>query len=349
MKKLLFSLLLFTSFNSWAQDPQFSQYYLAPLLLNPALTGTGECYRAGVNGRTQWTGLPTRSFNTVSVFADLNYPDVRGGFGLLLLHDDIGTPKLSSNEVSGFYAFHVPISSYFDIRFGIQGTFVSRSLDYSQLIFEDQFSGTTLTQPTTADQVTTGDRVRYGDVSAGTVIYGEHRYWLGFAAHHLTRPEQSFYIPESRLPIKYSIHGGYNFYLKHSRYQKEEDWPRIVPSFLYKAEVKFDQLDVGVYYIKDPILLGIWYRGIAVKEHEGIRNNDALIFQAGIRHLSYVIAYSFDLTTSRLGIVNTKGSHELTIVYNFCLGWPHRKKPPHRVRELPCPDFQRSLKYKGSF
>jgi len=40
-----------------AQDPHFSQFYAAPLYLNPALAGTSAGnYRVGVNYRDQWRG-----------------------------------------------------------------------------------------------------------------------------------------------------------------------------------------------------------------------------------------------------------------------------------------------------
>ena len=40
-----------------AQDPQFSQYYAAPLYLNPAFTGSEMLPRIGANYRNQWPGI----------------------------------------------------------------------------------------------------------------------------------------------------------------------------------------------------------------------------------------------------------------------------------------------------
>ncbi|MEM7297033.1 MAG: type IX secretion system membrane protein PorP/SprF, partial [Bacteroidota bacterium] len=37
-----------------AQDPQFSQYYAAPLYLNPGLVGINQKGSMGINYRTQW-------------------------------------------------------------------------------------------------------------------------------------------------------------------------------------------------------------------------------------------------------------------------------------------------------
>lgn len=352
MKKLLFIFAFFLKTAIYAQDPQFSQYYSAPLILNPAMAGATDCYRVGMNARTQWVGLPGGAFNTASVFMDLNYPDYRSGFGLLALHDNIGTPRLSSNEISGFYSFLVPVSKMVNFRLGLQGTFVSRNLDYSRLIFEDQFSGIVVTNPVSNDRVRNYNSVRYGDFSSGILLFGEEKYWLGFAAHHLFEPEQGFYH-SSRLPMKFSIHGGLNFYKKsrsryHAHFPQQEKF-KIIPTFMYKSQAKFDQLDLGIYFIQAPLLLGAWYRGIPIKKDDNIYNRDAIDVQIGFQHNDFSFTYSYDFTISRLNIRNTHGSHEISVVYLFCMDWPRRRKPPRHVRKLPCPDFQRSLKYKGNF
>ena len=346
MRIVLLVIFVFSCFRSLAQDPQFSQYYNAPLLLNPALAGETDCYRVGMNARSQWTGLPGGSFSTASVFIDMNYIDLRSGFGLLALYDVIGTPRMSSSEISGFYSFLAPVNKLINFRFGLQGTFVSRKLDYSRLIFEDQFTGIAVTKPSTQDEVNNHNSVAYADVSSGVMLFGEEVYWLGFSAHHLTRPQQGFYL-SSHLPIKYSLHGGLNLETK-KRYRSHVP-TRIVPTFMYKSQGKFDQLDIGLYVIKAPVLLGLWYRGIPIKKDENIFNKDAINMQLGFEYNRFSFTYSYDITISRLMLKNTMGSHEISMIYLFCLDWPKRKKPARRVRKLPCPDFQRSLKYNGNF
>ena len=58
MKKL-FTLIIFLGY--WAtllaQDPEFSQYYAAPLYLNPAFTGTTADHRFIANFRNQWPNV----------------------------------------------------------------------------------------------------------------------------------------------------------------------------------------------------------------------------------------------------------------------------------------------------
>jgi type IX secretion system PorP/SprF family membrane protein len=349
MKKNCLPFILFLSFiitGSLAQDPQYSQYYSSPLLLNPALAGSGDCYRTGLNARTQWTSLPGGAFNTGSFFIDMNYPDLRSGFGLSFMRDVIGTPRMSSNEISGFYSFALPFHPMFNVRMGLQGTYVARSLDYSRLIFEDQFDGIYLTDPVTSDPIRNYDKTRYADFSTGIVFFGEDSYWLGLSAHHINQPDQAFYRSESRLPVKYSIHGGWNFVTNKKSPDKAT---RIVPTFMYKSQTKFDQFDLGIYAIKGHLLLGAWYRGIPVKYDEKIRNMDAVIGQIGTHIGDFSFTYSYDFTISRLDIKNTHGSHEISLLYEFCANWPRRKKPSRHVRRLPCPDFHKSIKYDQNY
>ncbi|MBC7388576.1 MAG: type IX secretion system membrane protein PorP/SprF [Opitutaceae bacterium] len=350
MSRILHYILILCVSELMAQDPQFSQYYSAPLILNPALAGETECYRVGFNARNQWTSLPGGAFNTASVFVDFNAPALRSGFGVLALHDEIGTPRMSSNEISGFYSFLASFSSQVNLRMGLQGTFVSRSLDYSKLVFEDQFSGTRVSNSVSSDAVRSFANKQYGDFSSGLVLFGEDTYWLGFSANHLLKPQQGFY-KESRLPIKYSFHGGYNFQIKsRAKMKKQVDVIKIIPTFLYKGQGKFDQMDIGIYLIQAPLLVGLWYRGLAVKNDYRIPNQDAVNAQLGILIRNVTLTYSYDFTLSKLSNTNTKGSHELSFIYPFCSDWPPRKRiPPKHVRRLPCPDLQRSLRYEGTF
>ena len=59
-----------------AQDIHFSQFYLSPLNLNPALTGVMNCnIRLTANYRNQWASvLKSNAFNTYSVSYDQRIP-----------------------------------------------------------------------------------------------------------------------------------------------------------------------------------------------------------------------------------------------------------------------------------
>lgn len=340
---LCFLLALCLPSHTMAQDPQFSQYYAAPTYLNPAFTGATPCYRITSIGRSQWAGLQN-AFNTAALSADFNHPGLRSGFGIQALHDNAGDARLTNNEVHGLYSYYIPVNDHLNIRFGLSAGVVFRSIGYNGLLFEDQYTGTALTADESMDPTTAHQQQSYFDVSSGVVFFDEDKYWFGIATHHLTRPEQAFYEAQadSRLPIRYGVHGGYNFYFKKGlKKYNQETLLRVTPTFSYKRQARFDQLDLGVYFIKNRYLFGVWYRGIMAKQDFNIRNNDALVLQAGIQLDQFSIQYSYDITTSRLSHLNTFGSHELSVTYTFCLDWPPNTKPSKNVRRIPCPDFQK--------
>jgi type IX secretion system PorP/SprF family membrane protein len=179
-------------------------------------------------------------------------------------------------------------------------------------------------------------------------MFGEDKYWLGFSVHHLLEPQQGFY-QGSNLPMKFSIHGGWNFYkVKETRTWEEKEETIFIPTFMYKAQNKFDQLDLGLYIIKAPWIIGGWFRGIAVKSDFKIWDRDALDLQVGRQFNNFSLTYSYDLTLSRLSMANTWGSHEISLVYIYCRK-SDKKKPAKRIRKLPCPDFKRSIRHKWNF
>src|SRR3569623_68854 len=85
-----------------AQDLHFSQYYNAPLLVNPANTGFNPDYdyRVGGNYRNQWASVGN-PYKTMSVWGDTKlfanrFEDGWMGVGVSLLKDVAGSGSLSS-------------------------------------------------------------------------------------------------------------------------------------------------------------------------------------------------------------------------------------------------------------
>ncbi|MBM3426354.1 MAG: type IX secretion system membrane protein PorP/SprF [Bacteroidetes bacterium] len=81
-RQLLALLVMLLLFNSGrAQDFQFSQFYAAPLYLNPALTGISQETRMGTVYRNQWPGLDYQ-FTAFTAYVDHYSFDQKSGVGL---------------------------------------------------------------------------------------------------------------------------------------------------------------------------------------------------------------------------------------------------------------------------
>ena len=76
LRPLVLSLLIFSSFCLSSQDIHFTQFYMSPLNLNPAMTGVMNCKtRMIANYRNQWAAvLAANAYNTYSVSYDQKIP-----------------------------------------------------------------------------------------------------------------------------------------------------------------------------------------------------------------------------------------------------------------------------------
>lgn len=325
-----------------AQDPQYSQFYANPLYLSPAFAGSSLVPRVGVNYRNQWPALDA-TFVTYSASFDYYFPRVNSGVGLIINRDQQGFAKLNSTDVGAQYAYQLQLGERVALRAGVQLSYVMRSVNFFDLTFGDQYTDRGFTGgPSGEPLLDNAANLSYFDFSSGGLLYSD-RAWLGVSGHHLNRPSQSFVDGDSRLPIKMTVHAGYKFPLDNETRSglaqnvlaREKS---ISFATLYKAQGKFDQFDVGTYLTYEPVVFGLWYRGLPIKKTElGLNNNDALIFLVGFKQEGLSIGYSYDLTISNLG-TSTGGAHEISASYEFPAAQPKRRVP-RSARRLPCPKF----------
>ena len=86
-KQIILSVFaILAGISALAQDPQFSQFYQAPLYLNPGFTGITQQQRFVVNHRIQWPNLP-QAFSTYAASYDIFVDELRSGFGIMATTD----------------------------------------------------------------------------------------------------------------------------------------------------------------------------------------------------------------------------------------------------------------------
>ena len=317
-----------------AQDPQYSQYYANALYLSPAFAGADQNSRAIFATRYQWPGLDA-AFVSNTFSADHFFTHYKSGIGLIATTDYFTAAKMRSSEIGAIYAFQTKLFRKVVFRPALQLSYVSRSIDFGKLTFGSQYNNKGFQGGSTHENFN-NNTVAYLDVSAGGLVYSNN-YWIGFSTHHLNTPDQSFIKGESALPIKVSLYGGYKFSFtpewRKKHINPDED-KSITATFLYKAQGKSDQLDIGVYGRYNVAVVGLWYRGIPVKLYEGeSSNNDAMVFLIGFVHNGFSMGYSYDYTISKLGRTSA-GSHELTLSYAI------KNKPSKKIQKRPvCPKF----------
>lgn len=335
MKRLIIA-LLFICFGTGlfnpvkGQDMQFTQYWSAPMYLNPALTGFNVCGRVSSNVRNQWPAIGS-GYVSQLLTIDHYFINHNIGSGLMFANDYAGAGKLRTMAVSGSTAYELNVSRELTFRFGLQGGFIQRSVNINDLLFADQIArGGNV--PTLENSV---QKVFMIDFAGGGMVFYK-KFFGGMTLHHLTRPDETLLEDEAIRPAKFSVHGGAKFKIGPETDDEEKEQMYLTPTFNYRAQLRYDQLDVGLYYSKYIYNIGIWYRGIpGFKSYKpGYPNNDALCFIFGISKNRFNVGYSFDATISWLR-GSTGGAHELSLAYQLCK--QKRKKKKRAV--VICPKF----------
>jgi type IX secretion system PorP/SprF family membrane protein len=318
-----------------SQDIQFSQFYNVPTYQNPAFAGSAHAPRAILHNRLQWPGLEA-NFNTVFLGVDHFFSKYNSGVGLYFLSDWAGKSSISTKELHLQYSYDLPISKSYSIRAGLQGGGVYRNLNYNGLTFPNQWDNKGYLGDSTFGPT---DALFYADLGAGAILYGD-RLWGGLSFHHLNQPNQSVYGDVARLPVKFAFTGGYRIPINSSSHNMAylHDAPSVsvTPTFHYKAQGKSDQLDIGIYGEYNALLAGAWYRGIPVKNYDvKVPNNESVVLMIGWKYKDIAMAYSYDITVSKLNDARPGGAHELNITY---IHGKHTKQ--HKpMKRLPCPSF----------
>jgi type IX secretion system PorP/SprF family membrane protein len=324
---------------TFSQDIQFSQFYAAPIFLNPAMTGATELTRIGINYRNQWPGL-NHSFNSYSAYIDHYVFDYNSGIGLIINGNRESLAQLATNEVGIAYSYNLKISEDINWRFGGQASFITRDAYFGDLVFGSMIdigSGTIGGISDELSGIALDYNHRFMNYHFGT-MFTTRNAWLGLSAHNITEPNVSFVDDGiSALPVKYSVHGGYRFQLGYgainNTFSNTRQERSLSLGFNYKQQAPFNQLDVGAQLFLDPLVVGVWYRGLPTKYN--LPNNEAIIGLVGVSLPSGIdIGYSYDFTISNLNLRNSGGAHEISMRYSFLWGDPKNRN--QRARTIPC-------------
>lgn len=319
-----------------SQDIHFSQFYMSPLNLNPAMTGVNNCKNRFVaNYRNQWASvLQSNSFNTYSVSYDQKTPVGREdyfGVGGTIWGDVAGASRFGSTQgrISASYAKKMAgyrkKASYLVI--GADAGLTQRRISQEDLLWPGQINGGV------GGEIQDSDFL-YGDISAGllwfSVIDKYTNWYLGAAIHHLNRPNISFQNTDARLYSRYTIHGGGQFQMK----------PKIslLPFAVFMAQGPHRELNFGssVRFALGPSRLsnqswqvGAWYR-LGVQEDDQFDSegnpinqtaihSDAVIVSTRFNYENFGIGFSYDLNVSELsGGGTANGAFEFSLTYDIC-------------------------------
>ncbi len=308
-------------FSLHAQDPIFSQFYSAPLQINPAFTGNTYAPHISLNYRNQWPAWSdgTSAYVTYAAYYDQFSEALNSGFGFSLLSDDAGGGLITTNKISGYFSYRLQVIDDFYLKFGIEASAVQARFGWDKFRFFDQiderfgfFNVSGVLNPT--EEIRPDDlNVTYFDVSTGILAYNEI-FYAGLSLKHLNTPNESLLNINDNintgLPMRIALHGGMELKIKEGNNRRAASF--ISPNIMYLKQGDFGQLNIGTLANHDLIYGGVWYR-------HAFTNPDAVILVLGVHKGIFKIGYSYDISVGRLA-GQSNGSHEVSLTLNFDKG-----------------------------
>jgi type IX secretion system PorP/SprF family membrane protein len=322
--------LILPALNVSGQDPNFSQFFNAPVYYNPAFTGLNTGLRARFTFRDQWANLPVdfKSYFFAADLGDRNFPG-SGGLGLVINSNNEGLGFIKDLSVGLTAGVRIPLSDNMVTQVGIKASFIQKSLNWDDFVFTDQFSEkygniyqTGFQQPDintkTLPDFAAGGLIQFSNTSS--TMNGT----MGVALDHMFQPDQSFLsIQKSPLPRKLVVHGdfiittGSGYGTNYSSSLRGAGDPlKLNPGFLYQNQYGMNSFQIGTNLLKYNIYIGAWY-----KNSMQPNNSTALSLLAGYRYffgedMSVKFMYSYDLQMSG-SLQGAGGTHEISVVLEF--------------------------------
>ncbi|CAM4257050.1 type IX secretion system membrane protein, PorP/SprF family [Pedobacter westerhofensis] len=305
------------SLHASGQDHIYSQFYNAPLYLNPALTGQFEGdVRLNMIYRNQWSGL-NGTLSYVNASGDLNIPNFGGGVGLQFNRSTEGTAFLVKNNIAATYAYSVG-SDDFVLSFGIQAGFTNRRINWDKLVFSDQIDNRLGYIPGSVSSAQLPDMAQrfFFDPGAGVnLVYGN--FMAGAAVYHINQPDESFSGAQAKLPRRIAVNASYRLPLTRSYNYGSDDGSYLIPSVVYYKQGNVSSMSAGAQYKYKGVNAGLWYRTAGEGGPDAIVVSLIFdIFSSDRKNGEKLrVGISHDATTSKINYTNTNGTSEGSIGY----------------------------------
>jgi len=279
-------------------DAQMSHYMFNTIGYNPAFAGANGLINATFLHRTQWAGFKNAP-STQFISGDMSL-DRLGGVGLSIVNDKLGYEKALNIRL--MYAYHYKVSDDLKISGGLGLGVLNKSLDGTQLIYENMNDVNAITS--NESQIT--PNIDFG-------IAGEYKdLTLGFSFSHVNQSLDKATF--SKPPRHMYLFAQYAYALNETI--------DIVPSIYFKNSSFISQFELSALGVYDEKFWG----GLSYRMQE------SLVIIAGVSIMNGIkIGYSYDLNTGPIKTYSS-GSHEIMLSASFKK--PEKAQIPYRTPRI---------------
>lgn len=305
-------------------DPHFSQYFIQPVLLNPALTGAIEGdYRVSAVWRSQYNN----TLSTKGIAAEM--PTNKNiNLGINLLNQSSADKAYNYNNAYLSVAYTGARFNNHYVVMAMQAGVLNRSFNINNLQFGEQWTAGIGFDPSAhSSEVFQKPNAFSFDAGAGIVYYDatpdrKINLFGGLSAFHLTQPKDPFIADGEKqtLPIRYSAHAGARIIVS--------DLLNIVPNLLYMKQGQTVEKMAGAYVQinaseQTDLMFGA-----------NLRFQDAFSPFAGVYYKGFTIGMSYDTQVSTKNVMEiNRNSIEISLSYTW---W---RKNSMKTKPFYCPRF----------
>ena len=291
-------------------DPHFSQYYVYPSWLNPALTGIFDGdYRVSGIYRNQWNSIAPFSTPGASIEVTTNN---NLNFGVSILNQTVksgGYNYLTAYGSASYTGVKFGVAGNQRLVFGLQAGIINRRFDQSKFTTGNQWNPITGYNPSVAAESIAITKSMSFDAGVGVLYFDAEpgkktNFYAGFSASHITQPDDKFtsVTTKQKIPMRFTGHAGIRISVS--------DMLSITPNILYLKQGTASEKMAGAYAqlkanANTDVLFGANYRF-----------EDAISPYIGFNHKNMTLGVSYDINTSDLGrLVNGASSFEISLSF----------------------------------
>lgn len=342
IKNINLSLLFFLcfSFLGNSQDIHFSQFNENAALINPSLVGQDNTYKFNLTYKDQWNSI-SKTYKTIGAQFEmrLNFKGWKKSkqkltriyhsnkswlsAGLSLFSDKAGDGNMGITQVNLTISGNIPITRNSTISGGIQAGIAQRKIDFSKLVWPEQFNGTGYDPNLNSGEIPANSNYVYPDFAFGiSYNYGfkesaiasnkNFKMDIGFSVFHINQTKKSFFENTSNKGLfpKYVLHSKYKIGISHSNFS-------VLPSFILQLQGTSSELLIGSlldYSFVDNSKYTGYIQSSSISIGAYLRLKDALIAILQYNVKNYTIGFSYDINTSKLNSASKfRGGFEVFI------------------------------------